>query len=78
MVSEWKCRNPFSIEERHKIKEAIDLNMTYREMAKFLGRGKTSVMRECKRLGKYSEYDPEKAQQDFEMKQKLVGIKKTS
>lgn len=76
MICKWISNNPFLIHERRKIKEAIDLNMSYREMGEYVGRPKTSVMRESKRLGKPKDYDPDKAQEDFEKKQKLIGIKK--
>lgn len=69
MPNKWCVKNALTIEERRKIKEAIDLGLSYREMALFVGRPKTTVTRESKRLGKYTEYDPEKAQKDFEKKQ---------
>lgn len=59
-----------------KIKEAIDKGFSYGEMAAYVGRCKSVVMRESKRLGKAEGYDPTKAQQDFENKQKLIGKKK--
>jgi len=69
MVSKWQVKNPLTIEERRKIKEAIDLGLSYSEMALFVQRPKTTVTRESKRLGKFTHYDPEKAQEDFEKKQ---------
>jgi IS30 family transposase len=78
MVSKWIANNPFTIEERYKVKEAIDLKMSYREIGIYLGRSKSGVMRECKRLGKVEDYDPVLAQKDFEEKQKLIGIKKVN
>jgi IS30 family transposase len=42
--------------------------MSYGQMAIHVGRAKSVVMREAKRLGKYTTYDPDKAQQDFEIK----------
>lgn len=68
MIYKYNTINPLTIEERHLIKEAIDLNMSYGEMAKHVGRVKSIVRRESVRLGHYSLYDPEKAQQQFEMK----------
>lgn len=76
MISKWKANNPFTLEERKKLREAIDLNFSYSEIANYVGRPKTSVMREAKRLGNHLDYDPKKAQKDFEEKQKLVGIKR--
>jgi IS30 family transposase len=76
LVSIWKARNPLTIEERRKIKEALDLGLSYRQIGKYVGRSFTTVRRETKRLGSYKNYDPELAQKDFEEKQKLVGIKK--
>ena len=76
MVSKWKAHNPLSIQERHLIKEGIDMNMSYREIGLHVGREKSVVMKEAKRLGLVSEYDPEEAQKDFEYKQTLIGKKK--
>lgn len=78
MPKEWVAVNALTIEERQKIKEAIDMNMSYSEMGEYVGRDKSTVMREAKRLGHFSQYDPNKAQKDFESKQKLVGIKRNS
>ncbi len=75
MISKWIANNPLTIEERKKIKEGIDLNMSYSEMALHVGRSKSAVIRESKRLGKFENYDPEKAQNNFESKQKLIGKK---
>jgi len=75
MVCKWMALNPLSIDERKKIKEGIDLNMSYRQIALHVGRCKSVVLRESKRLGKVSDYDPELAQADFESKQKLIGKK---
>lgn len=77
MISKWIANNPFTIEERRLIKEGIDLGMSYRELAIHVGRSKSSVMREAKRInGVCWMYDPDKAQADFEEKQKLIGKKK--
>lgn len=75
MVCKWIAYNPLLIEERRKIKEAIDMGMSYGDMSKYVGREKSIVMREAKRLGSYLDYDPDLAQKDFEEKQKLIGIK---
>lgn len=76
MVNKWICRNPISIQERKKIEEGIKMQMTYREIGEFVGRPKTTVIRESKRLGNVDKYDAEKAQNDFELKQKNCGYKK--
>lgn len=76
MVSEWIAVNPLTLEERRKVKEGIDLGMSYAQMAIHVGRCKSVVMRESKRLGKPSAYDPDMAQKDFQSKQKLIGKKK--
>ena len=76
MVCKWICINPLTIEERRKVKEALDMNMSYGEMAIHVGRCKSVVMRESKRLGSAWNYDPDKAQKDFETKQKRIGKKK--
>ncbi len=60
--------NSLTMEERVKIKEALDMNLSYREIAEYVGRPKTTVCREAKRLGNYTDYDPIKAQKDFEEK----------
>lgn len=76
MVSKWAGKNPLIYSERLKIKEGIDSNLTYSEIAESIGRSKSTIQRECKRLGGFWNYDPKEAQKDFEKKQKLVGIKK--
>lgn len=52
------------------------MNMSYSEIAAHAGRIKSVVMREAKRLGRPEDYDPDKAQLDFEEKNKLIGTKK--
>lgn len=76
MPCRWIAMNPLSIEERLKIKEGLELDLSYGQLAKHVGRGKSVVMREAKRLGDIRKYDAYKAQKDFEEKQKLIGIKK--
>lgn len=66
MVEKWSVRNPLTLDERKKIKEAIELGMSYSQMAEHVGRYKSTVMRESKRLGDPKDYDPEKAQKSFE------------
>lgn len=70
MVEKWSTYNPLTIEERRLIKEGIDLNMSYREIGIHARRSKSVVMREAKRLGDFKNYDPDKAQNHFENKQK--------
>ncbi len=69
MVSCWSVHNPLTFTERKKIKEALDLNLSYSEMACYVGRAKSTVLRESKRLGDVSKYEPFRAQKDFEHKQ---------
>lgn len=76
MIWKWKVKNPLTIEERKKIKEGIDLHMSYREIAMHVNRSKSTIIRECKRLGSVMDYHPVKAQKHFEEKQKSVGRKK--
>lgn len=66
MVTKWSVRNPLTIDERRKIHEALQMNMSYGQMALHVGRHKSTVLRECKRLGDTEDYDPEKAQSNFE------------
>jgi len=76
MPCRWRAMNPLSIEERLKVKEGLDLDLSYGALATYVGRCKSVVMRESKRLGDIRKYDAYKAQEDFEAKQKLIGIKK--
>ena len=69
MVQKWSCVNPLTIQERRLIKEGLDLNMSYREIALHANRCKSVVLREAKRLGDVNKYDPDKAQKNFEDKQ---------
>lgn len=69
---------PVSFEERKKIKQGHDLGLSYRELALHVGRCKSVVLRESKRLGEREDYDPILAQKNFESKQKLSGIKRGS
>jgi len=70
MVNKWPCINPLTIEERRKIMEGLALDLSYRELGLHVGRLKSVVMRESKRLGDVKNYDADKAQQDFENKMK--------
>jgi len=76
MVCKWMCINPLSLEERYKVKQGLDMNLSYKGISEHVGRCKSVVMREAKRLGDAGMYDPIKAQEDFEAKQKLIGKKK--
>jgi IS30 family transposase len=78
MVAKFKVKNPLTIEERRKIKEGLALQMSYSELALHVGRCKSVVMRESKRLGYPWDYEPDLAQKNFEAKQKLSGIKRGS
>lgn len=77
-MNRFKTKNPLTIEERRKIQEGLALEMSYRELGLHVGRCKSVVMRESKRLGLPEDYDPLKAQKNFESKQKLSGIKRGS
>lgn len=68
MVGKWSVKNPLTIEERRKIKEGLDRNLTYHEIAEYVGSGRnrSTIRRECSRLGNVQDYDPEKAQEHFE------------
>lgn len=74
MVSRWSVNNALTIEERIKLKEGLDLGMCYREIGKYVGRHKSTMVKEAKRLGTPENYDPIKAQEDFERKQKEKGV----
>jgi len=76
MPGKWIAINPLSLEERCRVKEGLNLNLSYSQLASYVGRCKSVVMREAKRLGTYKDYDPQKAQDDFESKQKLIGKKR--
>ena len=76
MVGKWIAINPLSIDERLKVEEGLKLDMSYSQLAAHVGRCKSVVMREAKRLGGHADYTAVKAQADFEAKQKLIGKKK--
>lgn len=76
MVNPWPCINPLTIEERRKIQEGLALDLSYSELALHVGRCKSVVLRESKRLGDISDYDPDLAQENFENKMKRFGKKK--
>ncbi len=68
-MQKWSCKNPLTIEERYRIKELMDCNLSSREIGEQLDRAKSTILRESKRLGDRSIYDAELAQKDFETKQ---------
>ncbi len=70
MVGKWMCKNPLTLQERILIKEGLDLNMSYREICDHSKRPKSTIRRECKRLGDVKNYDAYEAQKDFEQKQR--------
>lgn len=70
MVFKWPSKNPFTLDERKKIREGIDLKMSYRQIAYHCGRSKTGVLREVKRNGGVESYDAELSQFNFEEKQR--------
>lgn len=55
-----------TLEERMKIKEGLEKNLSYSQLAVFVGRNKSTVLRESKRLGSPKQYDPVEAQKNFE------------
>ena len=59
-------KNPLTLAERMKIKEGLNKNLSYSQLAVFVGRYKSTVMRESKRLGSPEQYDPIEAQKNFE------------
>lgn len=63
-------KNPLTLEERMKIKEGLQKNLSYSQLSLFVGRNKSTVLREAKRLGTPEQYDPIKAQNDFEQGQR--------
>lgn len=78
MVNMFKCKNHLTLEDRKKIQEGISLGLTYRAIGETINRGKSVIIREAKRLGNFKDYDAEKAQKNFESKQKLSGIMRGS
>lgn len=76
-MEKWSCRNPLSIDDRKFIQHGITSGMSSREIGKEIGRCKSVVLRESKRLGDIKNYDAEMAQHDFEKKQR-EGWKKCS
>ena len=66
MVVRWACHNPLNIDDRRAIKDGLDAGLTYRAIAKSINRGKTTIQREVLRFKSLDDYDPEKAQAQFE------------
>ncbi len=78
MVGKFKVKNPLTLEERRKIQQGLTLNLSYSQLAQHVGRCKSVVMRESKRLGHPSKYTAEEAQKHFEYNQRFSGIKRNS
>jgi|GEM_PF-6553745 len=74
----FKCRNPLSFDDRKKIQHGIRIQFSYAEIAMSINRVKSVIQREVKRFAKVADYDAQKAQKNFESKQKLSGIKRNS
>lgn len=74
-MTRWHVKNPLTLHERELIKDGLDMGLTYSELAVHVGRSKSCVLKESKRLGSIHIYDPKKAQDHFEIKQKNCGIK---
>lgn len=72
-------KNPLTLDERKKLKEGLELHLSYTQLAKYVGRNKSTLIRESKRLGNADSYDPEKAQEHSEAmrRQKNANISKT-
>lgn len=68
-MNRWQVKNPLTIEERSLLQEGLKLQLNYRELGEYVGRCKSTVLREARRLGDPSVYDAKKAQNDFETKQ---------
>ena len=71
MRSRFQVKNPLTLDERIKIKEGLDSNQSYREIALEISRAKSTVIKEARRLGDTSQYDPHKAQINFEYIQEM-------
>lgn len=71
MAGKWSVKNPLTLEERIRIKEGLDANLYYYQIAICIGRGKTTIIKESHRLGDIENYDPHAAQKHFENLQKL-------
>jgi IS30 family transposase len=78
MVGKYKVKNHLTLAERRQIREGVEADLSYRRIAEDLGRAKSTIIRECKRLGDPQDYDPLKAHQNFKKKQMLSGIKRGS
>lgn len=78
MVYKYKVKNHLTLKERQEIRKGIDADLSYLKIAESLGRAKSTVLRECKRLGDPQRYDPLKAHQNFKKKQMLSGVTRGS
>lgn len=77
MVGKWSVRNPLTFQERMVIKNGIENDLSYSEIAYSIKRANTTIKKEARRLGDVMDYDPVKAQEHFERKQ-FEGWKKIS
>ena len=68
-MNKWSCKNPLTLQQRKEIQDLESRGFSSREIGGMLSRAKSTILRELKRLGIDVEYDPDKAQQDFERKQ---------
>ena len=64
-MEKWSVLNPLTIEERRAIYDGINQDLSSREIAENLGRSKSTILREVRRLG-IDKYQPEIAQKQFE------------
>lgn len=71
MVGKWSVKNPLTIDERKLLQEGLRLNLSYAQLAQYVGRDKSTLWREAKRLGDVENYTAEKAQEHFERLQQL-------
>lgn len=78
MVGKYKVKNHLTLDERRKIKEGIDADLSYLKIAESIGRAKSTIIREAKRLGGPGDYEPQLAHLDFKKKQMLSGVRRGS
>jgi helix-turn-helix protein len=75
MVKGFSCQNPLTLDERLVIQENLSVGLSYRLIGLQLGRCKSVVRREAKRLGSRDNYNAEKAQAHFEYVQYNHGFR---
>lgn len=78
MVSKFHSKNPLTLDERNQIEIGIKKDLSYSEIAFLINRYKSVIQREVKRFDDPQAYNAEKAQKNFESKQRLSGIKRGS